>query len=728
MRLVIVSNRLPFEVTQVEGNIRVKQSTGGVATGIYSYIASQRKVSPDFSYLWVGWPGELPAGQMGEFQTQVSEAFLPVQLSDQHMEKFYDGFCNKTLWPLFHSFPMFTEYDDEFWHEYVQVNIIYCNKLAEVLKPGDVIFVNDYHLMLLPRLLRDIFPDNKICFFLHIPFPDFEIFRLLPGKWRADILSGLIASDMVGFHTYEYREYFLRCVRRILGIEHTLGEISALGRVCKAETIPMGIDFKLYSADTDDSLGKFPNYQVAQRRILSIDRLDYTKGILNRLRGFEAFLRKYPEMSQRVQLHVVAVPSRIGVELYQDLKNQVDEMIGNINGAFSRDNWIPIFYQYMGLPTREVIELYRRSDIALVTPLRDGMNLVAKEYLAARTDNTGVLILSEMAGAATELPGAIIINPNSVTEIADAIKQALDIPRAEQIDRNKPMREYLRVQNIDIWVSEIMESLNSGYVATGKVVDRHVGADTTKAMKLAYRVARSRVIFLDYDGTLSSFTLRPEDATPNEELYAILDALAADNSSQIYIISGRNRSFLSQHFQNTSLGLVAEHGAFVRLCGQDTWRPLVQVEADWFSRISPIMDKFRQRLYGTTVETKERSIVFHYRNAQGEENLVRERVLELYDTLLQLTSNIDVNVIRGNANVEVRGNGVNKGTAVMALLDMASHDFILCIGDDTTDEDMFRMLPWSAHTIKVGRQKTAARHYLADVSEVRAFLSALVQV
>lgn len=726
MQLIVVSNRLPFEFSGSGGRMRVKQSTGGVATGINSYIASRRKESEDFRYKWVGWPGEITPEKFAEYSDTVGDTFVPVFLSPDQMEKFYDGFCNKTVWPLFHSFPTLTRYDDEYWRVYVEVNIEYCNRIAEIVNAGDIIFINDYHLMLLPRLLRDLFPENQICFFLHIPFPHFELFRLLPGKWRADVLSGLAAADLVGFHTHEYREHFLHCVRRILGHEHALGEITVHDRVCRAETFPMGIDFDLYAGESlpapDEQSG------TAVRKILSIDRLDYTKGILNRLEGYRLFLEKYPAMHGRVQLHVIAVPSRIGVDKYQDLKTQLDEQIGRINGRFSKADWAPIFYQYTNLSTREVIGLYRKTDIALVTPLRDGMNLIAKEYLAARTDGSGVLILSEMAGAAGELTGALIINPNSCSEIADAIKQALEIPKGEQIERNAPMRAYLREQNIHNWMHEIFTCLNETQQHRSAERKKYLAFEVEVSVLEAYRVARRRALFLDYDGTLVGFAARPDDAIPGAGLQAILQRLCGDGNTDVYIVSGRNRQFLSEHFSDMRIGLVAEHGAFYRSAHSDEWTPLVPAGADWFFKIAPIIEKYNRRLPGTTIEQKERSIVFHYRRAQGDLGFIRERVLELYDTLLQFTASMNIDVIQGNNNVEVRNNGVNKGVALMALARNARYDFVLAAGDDTTDEDMFRMLPPTSHTIKVGRARSAARYILRDQNEVVQFLEKLAAV
>lgn len=725
MRLIVVSNRLPVQLTIVGGKLISKPTVGGVATGISSYINAQKQTNPEFKHVWVGWPGATIPENPSVLTEALGADYFPVHLTEAQMENFYDGFCNKTLWPLFHYFPALTEFQDAFWHEYVQVNVIYCNRIVEILRPDDVVFINDYHLLLLPRLLRDLFPDIKICFFLHIPFPEFEIFRLLPSQWRNDILNGMTAANLVGFHTHAYTEHFLRCVQRIVGREHTLGEIKMDGYVLKADTFPMGIDFQYFNTPSDAAMASFQMPDILFRKILSVDRLDYTKGILNRLRGFELFLEKYPEMQGRVQLHVVAVPSRIGVDRYQNLKKQLDELVGNINGKFSRGNWVPIYYQYASLTLNEMRALYRNAGIALITPLRDGMNLIAKEYLAARSDNTGMLIISEMAGAARELAGAILVNPNSISEIADAIKQALEIPVADQIVRNEPMRRYLEKRDIKNWMNEIMDSLRAIESKTQRFQDKYLSSKKKELLVARFRAARKRVVLLDYDGTLVEFSANPREAIADEALHAVLERLVGLPDTLLFVLSGRDRAFLSKNITNSSIGLVAEHGAFIRSPGEQHWQTIERKSTDWIEKILPVMVRYESRVYGSFIEKKESSIVFHYRSAYGEPELVQERVNELFDDLLHFTSNINVQIMRGSFLIEVRNKGATKGTAGLSIISLPLHDFILAIGDDTTDEDLFQALPASACTVRVGVGESAAKYYVHDVAECRQLLEAL---
>ena len=404
-------------------------------TGLASFRESRQQTAAlPAEHLWVGWPGsnierslqeEVVREALARFQS------YPVFLTEEQMEQFYLGFCNATIWPLFHYFPSYTVYQQPFWEQYKQINQLFADALQSILRPDDVVWVHDYHLMLLPRLLKANQPHLSVGFFLHIPFPSFEVFRMLPGEWRRDILEGLLGADLIGFHTYEYTRHFLQSVLRILGYEYHMSQVLALDHAVRVDTFPMGIDVEKFAgasknADTEKEIRELKNTLNGVKSILSVDRLDYSKGISNRLEGYELFLESYPEYHGKVALLMVVVPSRIGVVQYDLMKRQIEELVGKINGRFGRVGWTPVVYQYRHVPFSSLAALYAVSDVCLVTPLRDGMNLVAKEYVATTGDG-GVLILSEMAGAAKELPEAIIINPNNRAEIASALKEALQM-------------------------------------------------------------------------------------------------------------------------------------------------------------------------------------------------------------------------------------------------------------------------------------------------------------
>lgn len=517
MRLLVVSNRLPITVVESEGKLIFQESVGGLVSGLSAYLDSLKGSSFTKSeYIWIGWPGisvdkktkeeleELSAKALSEFRA------YPVFLTERAMEKFYQGFCNKTIWPLFHYFPSYTVYDESFWLHYKCVNKIFCEAVMTVIKPDDVVWIHDYHLMLLPQLLREKMPDARIGFFLHIPFPSFEIFRLLPMKWRSEILEGLLGADLIGFHTHDYTQYFLRCVLRILGYEHNMGEIFLSDRVIKAETLPMGIDFqRFYSAASCPEVQREKEQLVKTlsdfKVVLSIDRLDYTKAIIKRLQGYELFLQKNPQWHRKVILVLVVVPSRIDVEHYQQMKKQIDEFVGKVNGQFGGVDWTPILYQYKFLPFNPLVALYAVSDVALITPVRDGMNLIAKEYVATKTDKTGVLILSEMTGAAKELGEAIIINPNNIQEIADALKEALEMPKEKQVKRNEIMQNRLKRYDVVRWADDFIRELISVKDEQKRFNARLLGLSMREQLLKDFKKALKRLIFLDYDGTLVPF-------------------------------------------------------------------------------------------------------------------------------------------------------------------------------------------------------------------------------
>lgn len=730
-RLLLVSNRLPFTVKVTRRGLEYGQSTGGLVTGLSAFLESYRAHLPAWSpSLWIGWPGASIPDRFAQAlrkEAREEHSAYPVLLTDEEMDSFYFGFCNKTIWPLFHSFPSHVVYEDDFWKTYLKVNEIFCETVREVARKDDCIWVHDYHLMLLPRLLRNSIPNVSIGFFLHIPFPSFEIFRLLPPRWRRELLEGMLGADLIGFHTYDYMRHFLQSVLRILGYEHQMGEIHLPGHIVKVETYPMGIDFERFhsAASHEETMRErkaLKRMLPDARVVLSVDRLDYTKGILNRLEGFEIFLERHPEFRGKVVLAMVVVPSRIGVEHYESMKRQIEETIGRINGRFGSLGWTPILYQFRYLPFHKLVALYSMSDVALITPLRDGMNLIAKEYLASRPDMSGVLILSEMAGAAKELGEALIINPNDRGEIASALHEALLLPLEEQIRRNTILHLRLRRYDVERWASDFLNQLAEMKPVQERYAAKLLSADAIPAIVENYNASRSRLLLLDYDGTLVPLAPRPELAAPPEDLRKLLGRLAAREGTNLVIISGRDRGTIESWLGNLPVGLIAEHGFWQRLPGGD-WQPFEHRAADWMQRILPILEQHADRLPGAYVEQKEHSLAWHYRPADPEQaQLV---ATELSDDLIHFTANIDLQVLRGNKVIEVRNTGVNKGAAVGKWLEPGAHDFILAIGDDWTDEDLFAVLPDHALSIRVGLSNTLARFNVRSQEDVLRLLTQL---
>lgn len=728
-RLVIVSNRLPFTAVEGPEGIDFQPSSGGLVSALSGYLERARAES-GLEAIWVGWPGADIAPELREETTSRAlekHGARPVFISREEMDRFYNGFCNNTIWPLFHYFTSYVEYNQEEWESYVRVNEAFCEALLEFLEPDDTVWIHDYQLLLLPGLLRRQRPGQKMGFFLHIPFPSFEIFRLLPFNWRSRLLEGMLGADLVGFHTHDYTQYFLRCVLRDLGHEHYLGQISFEDRLCCVDTFPIGIDYeKFQAAARSEQVAEirrdFAQTVGERKAIFSVDRLDYTKGILHRLRGYEAFLNAHPEWHGRALFILSVVPSREEVGRYQQMKQELDENIGRINGRFGRVDWVPILYQYRHLDFNTLVALYTLSDVALITPLRDGMNLVAKEYLASKTDATGVLVLSEMTGAARELGEALLVNPHHQDEIARALDEAISMPLEKQIARNRPMRERIASFDANAWARLFLASLHHVEELRGNLRTRHLHPGSNKSIAGDFSAAASRLLLLDYDGTLVPFAPDPNRAVPDEELITLLTRLAVRPGTRVCLISGRGREKLAEWFKHTGVDLVAEHGAWIRPAGGE-WRNPQAMRSDWMEALKPILHSYVDRLPGSFLEEKEFSLAWHYRKANLE--MAEVRAKELKDALIQYTANLDVQVLEGKKVVEVRNSGVNKGSAVGEFLAGASPGFILAIGDDQTDEDMFRVLPAGSLTIRVGPQPSLAQHFLRDFREVRAFLQML---
>ncbi len=733
MRLVIVSNRLPFSVQIREDGIDFQKSPGGLVSGLSSYLASEQKGPADGEFLWVGWPGQSVSEEWQ--QPMIDRAgteykSYPVFLTEDSMEMFYHGFCNSTIWPLFHYFPSYARFNPEHWQQYKEVNRIFCDAVVNVARPDDLIWIQDYHLMLLPQMLRERLPNASIGFFLHIPFPSFEVFRMLPKVWRANILLGLLGADLIGFHTHHYTQYFLRCVLRILGYEHSSGQITFGNRLAVADTFPMGIEFKKFQegAKTPEAVQEHSTLQQSfgdRRVILSVDRLDYSKGIINRLQGFEIFLERNEKWHERVTLLLVVVPSRIGVEHYQFLKQQIDEMVGKVNGKFGTINWTPIVYQYRSLDFEPLVALYRASDIALITPLRDGMNLISKEYIASRVDQTGVLILSEMAGASSELGEAIIINPNNHEEISDAITEALEMPEGEQKRRISMMQRRLEHYDVVHWAGEFLKRLNSTKQHQREMSSRILSHVHVEELLRRYKNATQRLLLQDYDGTLVQYALIPEEAKPQEAVLNLLRKLAGSSKNDLVLISGRDKNTLDEWFDDIPAGLIGEHGAWLRERNQQWQNPFPQNSSTWKTQIRQILELFVDRLPGSFIEEKEFTLVWHFRKADLEFSSVLAK--ELADHLQSFAASMNIQVILGNRNVEIRNTGINKGTAATFWMARKSYDFILALGDDTTDEDLFRSLPEQAYSVKVGTGKSAARFNLVSPSDALQLLSRLAE-
>lgn len=733
-RIHIVSNRLPLSIEREGNELKLTPSVGGLATGM-------RSIYKEYGGKWIGWAGidtdELSKNDIQQIDDELAkESCLGVYLTQEERNLYYEGFSNNVIWPLFHYFAQYIEYNIDYWEAYKKVNRKFAYKTLETLEDGDTLWIHDYQLLLVPEMIKSEKPGVTIGFFLHIPFPSFEVFRTLP--WRKELISGMLGADLIGFHTYDYERHFFSSVRRLLGYEISFNQIHVEDRIILGDAFPMGIDYKKFSKKAGEllqktqlekselhrELEKYFLVSPERKLILSIDRLDYSKGIPNRLRGFELFLERHPEFRHKVTLIMLVVPSRSEVEQYKLLKSEVDELVGRINGRFGGVNYTPVWYFYRSLPFDNLIELYSTSDVALVTPVRDGMNLVAKEYIASRVNQTGVMIISEMAGVSKEMGEAIIINPNNESEIAYAIYQALNMPLQEQRDRMKYMQKRISRYDVFKWAAEFIkglqkvESIQQNYLA--KLITPAVRKELVQQIKSA----KKRAIFLDYDGTLVGFKNDPQAASPDKALHEMLTGLESDKKNTITIISGRDRDTLEKWLGNHKVNLIVEHGVWLKKLGEN-WQMLDNINSDWKPVIRPIMETYVDRTPGTFIEEKNYSLVWHFRKAEPDQGDLRAN--ELKDELRNMIANHNLEILEGNKVIEIKAGGINKGVAAVRFLKDQKFDCILAIGDDWTDEYMFRELPESAITIKVGLKNTAADYKVESVASVRALLKSLAE-
>jgi len=721
MKLIIISNRLPLKAAKSDnGEFEFSRSEGGLTTGLDS-------LEMDVEKHWVGWPGTFTDSD--KEQEEISQhlnkfKFHPVFLTADHIQNYYEGYSNSTLWPLCHYFYAFVEYENKYWESYKEVNELFCQAAIPFIEPGDIVWVQDYQLMLLPQLLRKAIPGISIGYFHHIPFPSYELFRVLPE--RDELLNGLLGADLIGFHTYDYMRHFVSASERVLDLHFKLDQVSLDNRIAFVDAFPMGINYSLYYdtailPQVQQKAKELKNNFGSHKLILSVDRLDYSKGILHRLKGFALFLEKHPEYKEKVSMALIIVPSRDKVDRYADLKTKIDETIGSINGIYSTINWTPVYYFYHSFEFEELVAMYHIADIALVTPLRDGMNLVAKEYVAAKRETPGVLILSEMAGAAIELTDAIIVNPNDIEEIERAILEALEMPEAEQLKKLRLMQKIVSKQNVNKWASDFVSELQVIKQKNDDLNNERLDEATFQKIQTAYRAAKKGLFILDYDGTLMGFKNRPEDAVPSKLLMEILEKLSNNKKNKLVISSGRDQHTLEKWFGKLPITLAAEHGASYKEDG--VWHKNLPLTQPWDDEIITILQSFVDKTPRSKMEVKDTTLVWHYRNVDGWLASLREQ--QLLIALIAPCTRQNLQIMRGNKVVEIKSPNHTKGSEVRRILKNNSFDFILAMGDDTTDEDTFRELPGDAYTIKIGSISEIARYNLRSQTSTLPFLKRL---
>ena len=682
--LVVVSNRLPFRIVREEdGRATRVRSPGGLVSALSPVLRSRGGV-------WVGWPGtERDDGaHAGPIPDDAGFEIAEVSLSSHEIAAYYSGFANRTVWPLLHYFVGRMEVDPSWWTVYDEVNRRFAAAAAKAAGKQALIWIHDYQLLRVPHHLRVLAPGLSSALFLHVPFPAADVFRVLP--WSRELLHGMLSADYVGFHIPSYARNFLDSAKALLGchVDADSGIVRYDGRDVSVGAHSISIDVAEAEALAGASVAPDTRSPDASVEILSVDRLDYTKGIVRRLAALEKVLERHP--ARRIRFTQVLVPSRERVPDYSQLKREIDQAVGRVNGRFSAGGWSPVRYIARSVPREDLFAMYRQADVALVTPLRDGMNLVAKEYVASQLEGSGVLILSEMAGAAEELQEALIVNPFNPDAVVNAIQRALTMPEQERRARMSALRERVRTRDVYDWVAEFVEAAER---ATRRARERSSPAlDDVISRVTPWLSERGRVALLvDYDGTITPIVDRPEAALLSDDARLALDAAARSPGLDVTIVSGRALNDVRERVGLPNVTYIGNHGFEID-------GPAVRFRHEVVDRIAATMTATADALRalgirGAQVEVKGATLAFHYRRVPRHlrQDAVRRAVAVLRRRRLRIVEG--KLVLEGRPTVDW-----HKGHAVLWLLghrygpDWPSRVRALFIGDDTTDEDVFRSL------------------------------------
>ena len=736
-KLIVVSNRLPITLEKVGGKWKSKVSSGGLVSALAG-------VQNNVPFVWVGWTGaEVSSADQDSLRDYLKlDNCFPVFLSAQDANSYYNGFCNDVLWPLFHYVPLpivsadgDRKFDYKYWHAYVKANHRFAEAVMHVFEPGDIVWVQDYHLMLLPSLLRKRLPDVTIGFFLHTPFPSSEVYRILP--MRAKVLQGVLAADLIGFHTYDYARHFLSVCTRILGLEATPKGVTYKHHVASVGIFPIGIDPQAWinasqTAEVKERIADLEDRFRGKKVLLGVDRLDYIKGVPHKLMAFEQLLAKYPEWKEKVVLVQIGVPSRTEVDEYKKLISQTNELVGRINGKYGTVDNSPIVFINQSVNFHDLCALYTVADVAVVTSIRDGMNLVSHEYVVCQKDRHGVLVLSEFAGSAQSLASAIRVNPWNIEQLANALHDALTVPDKERALKHWKMFHYVTKHTAGFWAqSYITELQQIERLSHAQDVSKpnhsllRVGTDVLPEIR-----GRSKsLILLEYEGALIPPTALPDLATPGNTLRRFLHRLSMDPKILLYIMSGRSKDTLDQWFGDINVGLISEHGCDVRHPDAEQWDTIIDVKDQaWAVSVMPILEYFTERTPGSHLEQKDKTITWHFKDTDQQFGTWQAKELQLL--LKESAMNLPVEVVSGLKCLEVRPVGVSRIAALQRILQEYADtiEFVFTIGFDKSHEDLYTYMNNYVQTgdgrvatlsCRVGKTDTsAAERYIPDCDAV----------
>ncbi|CAK8534922.1 unnamed protein product [Lathyrus sativus] len=710
-RLLVVANRLPVSaVRKGEDSWSLEISAGGLVSALLGV--------KEFEARWIGWAGVNVPDEVG--QKSLTEALaekrcIPVFLTEDIVHQYYNGYCNNILWPLFHYLGLPQEdrlattrgFQSQF-ESYQVANQMFADVVNKVYEEGDIVWCHDYHLMFLPQCLKKFNSKMKVGWFLHTPFPSSEIHRTLPS--RSELLRAVLAADLVGFHTYDYARHFVSACTRILGLEATPEGVEDQGKLTRVAAFPIGIDSDRFIRALESTQVQNPIKDLQERFkgrkvMLGVDRLDMIKGIPQKLLAFEKFLEENVEWRDKVVLLQIAVPTRTDVPEYQKLTSQVHEIVGRINGRFGSLTAVPIHHLDRTLDFYALCALYAVTDVALVTSLRDGMNLVSYEFVACQEKKKGVLILSEFAGAAQSLgAGALLVNPWNITKVAEAISKALNMPSPEREKRHRHNFHHVTTHTAQEWaetfVSELNDTVVEAQLRTKQVPPR---LPTDKAIQ-QYLTSTNRLLILGFNGTLTEPVERKGDQlkemelSVHPELKLPLTKLCSDPNTTVVVLSGSGRTILDENFKEYDTWLAAENGMFLNSSNGE-WMTTMpeQLNMEWVDSVKHIFEYFTERTPRSHFEEREASLVWNYRHADVEFGKLQARDM-LQHLCTGPISNASVEVVQGSRSVEVRAAGVTKGAAIDRILGEIVHcksmttpiDYVLCIGHFLAkDEDIY---------------------------------------
>ncbi|KAK8206578.1 threalose-6-phosphate phosphatase [Zalaria obscura] len=589
----------------------------------------------------------------------------------------------------------------KWWANYYRLNRAFADKILEEYRPGDIVMVHDYHLLLLPNLLRQRVPNIYIGFFLHVPFPSSEFYRCLSR--RKEILEGVLGANMIGFQAFSYSRHFSSCCTRVLGFDSSANGVDAFGAHVAVEVFPIGINASathLMAFDdsaVDEKIKGIKELYAGKKIIVGRDRLDSVRGVAQKLQAYEIFLERHPEWHDKVVLIQVTSPTSIEdkEEGADKTANKISDLVARINGNHGSLSFAPVQHYPQYLSREEYFALLRVADLGLITSVRDGMNTTSLEYVICQKDNHGPLILSEFSGTAGSLGNAIHINPWDLGGTADEIYHALTMSDKEKADQHQRLYRHVTTNTVQAWTQNYLKRFLTNLAS----FDQSSATPALDRAKLLaqYKKSEKRLFMFDYDGTLTPIVKDPQSAIPSDRVIRTLKMLAADPKNAVWIISGRDQAFLDEWMGHiTELGLSAEHGSFLRQPRSDVWENLTEKEdMSWQSKVMDVFQHYTERTQGSFIERKKIALTWHYRRADPEYGAfqARECRKHLENTVAK---KYDVEVMPGKANLEVRPKFVNKGEIAKRLVNEYSHnggkspEFVLCLGDDFTDEGMLR--------------------------------------